>query len=162
MAFYVGNVKSLIGRAIVCVLCGTYEQIIQHLERELELNGLEGDNNQAITINATQPTYNRPNNQPFDISNIECHYCKEKGHFIRDCIKLKRKRERDQRNNGNPTNRQNYPPCDHCGYYNHPTEKCRRKPNPTPQNGDEQPTTSQATPPPGINKTILKNPLNLN
>ena len=141
---------------------GTYEQIIQHLERELELNGLEGDNNPAITINTTQNTYNRPPNQTFDISNVECHYCKEKGHFIRDCIKLQRKREREQRNYHNPPNRRNFPPCDHCGYYNHPTEKCRRKPTTQPPNNDEQPTTSQTTPQPAINKTILKSPLNLN
>ena len=31
-----------------CLENGTYEEIIQHLERELELNGLEGDNAPAI------------------------------------------------------------------------------------------------------------------
>ena len=78
---------------------GTYEEIVQHLERELELNGLEGDNAQAITISTTQ-NESRP---PRDLSNVDCYFCKEKGHFARDCPRLKKKKEKEQQN-GEPAN----------------------------------------------------------
>lgn len=31
------------------------------------------------------------------MSELSCKYCKEKGHFLKDCVKLMRKREREQR-----------------------------------------------------------------
>ena len=128
---------------------GTYEEIIQHLERELELNGLEGDNAPAITISATQNTYQKTQGQDFDISNLECRYCKEKGHFVRDCIKLKRKKERDERNGIDPNAKRTFPPCEHCGLTNHPSDKCRRiaNTNSSNTNNRDQPSTSRSQPP---------------
>ena len=35
---------------------GTYEQIVSHLERELELNGLEAPDEMPINGDATSPT----------------------------------------------------------------------------------------------------------
>ena len=87
---------------------GTYDEIVQHLERELELNGLEGDNAQAITISTTQNSESRP---PRDMSNVECYYCKEKGHFARDCPKLKKRKEKEQPNGETNKPKRSFPPC---------------------------------------------------
>ena len=103
---------------------GTYEEIVQHLERELELNGLEGDNAPAITISTTQNAESRP---PRDLSNVDCYFCKEKGHFARDCPRLKKRKERDQQE-GEPKPRRTFPPCGHCGLTNHSTERCYKNP----------------------------------
>ena len=86
---------------------GTYEEIVQHLERELELNGLEGDNAPAITISTIQNAESRP---PRDLSNVDCYFCKEKGHFARDCPRLKKRKERDQQE-GEAKPRRTFPPC---------------------------------------------------
>ena len=105
---------------------GTYDEIVQHLERELELNGLEGENAPAITINSTQNSSNTTDNKPFNMADAECRYCKEKGHFVRECERLKRKKERDLRNGIPPVERRTYPPCEHCGLTNHTSDRCRR------------------------------------
>ena len=144
---------------------GTYEEIIQHLERELELNGLEGDNAPAITINATQNTYQKTQEQNFDISNLECRYCKEKGHFVRDCIKLKRKKEKDERNGIDPNARRTFPPCEHCGLTNHSSDRCRRilNANSSNMNNRDQPSTSRAQPPnQNQDRSAINNPAHLN
>ena len=77
---------------------GTYEQIVRHLERELELNGLEADESfvktqmTAVkqqtnvqntksqpqnTKTKTKTTNTVPNNT---LQNNQCRYCKEEGH----------------------------------------------------------------------------------
>ena len=67
---------------------GTYEQIVSHLERELELNGLEApDGNAHIHCDATSPTaktLTRP--RP------TCHHCKKSGHYQNQCPQLKREK----------------------------------------------------------------------
>ena len=55
---------------------GTYEQIVTHLERKLELNGLEAPDEQQIDIvsqHATHINADRP--KP------TCHYCKKPGNY---------------------------------------------------------------------------------
>ena len=55
---------------------GTYEQIVWHLERESELNGLEApDESQinTVTQQAVKPNPEKPNQT--------CHYSKKPGHF---------------------------------------------------------------------------------
>ena len=51
---------------------GTYEQIVTHLERELELNGLEAPDEQQINIVSQHAT-----NSNADRPKPTCHYCKK-------------------------------------------------------------------------------------
>ena len=74
---------------------GTYDQIVAHLERELELSGLENDGELTIpTMTAVPPNDSQQNTEQ---TKVVCHYCKKPGHLIRDCRKRMRK-EQEQRN----------------------------------------------------------------
>ena len=133
---------------------GTYEQIVSHLERELELSGLEAPNEMPINTVAQQaPQQNSNKPRP------TCHHCKKPGQYQNQCRQLKR--EKDQtRNNTNSANNNNgsaqtnsnsnnnhnkvanntkgnninnqrnrrpkpvFPPGETCGRTNHSTEKC--------------------------------------
>ena len=128
---------------------GTYEQIVTHLEREFELNGLEAPDELPINNVSQQPT-NTNAHRP----KPKCHLCKKPGHYKNQCRLLKKQLEQteiDQNNpgnknsaantsnpNGNVNNNNNnknsnkaerkpktvYPPCETCGKTNHSTEKC--------------------------------------
>ena len=68
---------------------GTYDQMVAHLERELELRGLENDGELTIpTMIAVPPNKNQQNTEQ---TKIVCHYCKKPGHVVRDCRKMIRK-----------------------------------------------------------------------
>ena len=59
---------------------GTYEQIVTHLERELELNGLEApDELQIKTVSHNTVNANADKTKP------TCHYCKKPGHYKNQC-----------------------------------------------------------------------------
>ena len=61
---------------------GTYDQIVAHLERELELSGLENDGELTIpTMTAVPPKENQQNTEQ---TKVTFHYCKKPGHVIRD------------------------------------------------------------------------------
>ena len=128
---------------------GTYEQIVTHLERELELNGLEAPDELQINNVSQQPT-----NINADRPKPTCHQCKKPGHYRNQCRSMKKQREQTENNQNNPgkknsdTNTSNpnsnvnknnnnrnsnraerkpktvYPPCETCGKTNHSTEKC--------------------------------------
>ena len=110
---------------------GTYDQIVAHLERELDLSGLENDGELTIpTMIAIPPNENQQNTEQ---TKIVCHYCKKPGHVVRDCRKRIRK-ERKQRNdpfiqNMKPSTSKSFAPCPHCQRTNHPPEKCWSGPN---------------------------------
>ena len=55
---------------------GTYEQIVTHLERELELNGLEAPDELLINNVSQQPT-----NTKADRPKPTCHHCKKPGPY---------------------------------------------------------------------------------
>ena len=132
---------------------GTYEQIVSHLESELELNGLEAPDElpiNTVTQQAPQQNSNKP--RP------TCHHCKKPGHYQNQCRQLKREKDQTRNNthgahnnngsaqtNSNPNNnnkvanntkgsninnqrdRRSRPvflPCETCGRTNHSTEKC--------------------------------------
>ena len=126
---------------------GTYEEIVTHLERELELNGLEApDELQMNTVSQNTVNANADRTKP------TCHYCKKPGHWKNQCRLLKKQREQTQNNQNNPGNKNSdantsnrngnvnnndrnsnradrkpktvYPPCETCGKTNHSTEKC--------------------------------------
>ena len=130
---------------------GTYEQIVSHLERQLELNGLEASDD--IPINTvTQQAQQQNSNKP----KPTCHPCEKQGHYQNQCRQLKREKDQTRNktigannNNGsaqtnsNPNNkvanktkanninnqrnrrcRPDFPPCETCGRTNHSREKC--------------------------------------
>ena len=103
----------------------TYEEIVTHLERELELNGLEEGDDIPVPTMSTAPTATRPGtgllSSGFD-PNVTCNYCKKPGHVKDDCRKLKRKEEQ-RRNDGQDTKKE-YPKSPTCDKTNHPAERC--------------------------------------
>ena len=84
---------------------GTYEQIVTHLERELELNSLEyPDETQMITVMHKQQIEGNPDNA---------------GNIHSDT--------KDSNPNNNENDRKSrtlYPPCETCGKMNHSTKRC--------------------------------------
>ena len=102
-----------------------YEEIVTHLERELELNGLEEGDDIHVPTMSTAPTATRPGTGFLSSGidpNITCNYCKKPGHVKDDCRKLKRKEEQ-RRNEGQDTKKE-YPKCPTCDKTNHPAERC--------------------------------------
>ena len=103
----------------------TYEEIVTHLEQELELNGLEEGDDIPVPTMSTAPTATRPGTGLLSSGidpNITCNYCKKPGHVNDDCRKLKRKEEQ-RRNDGQDTKKE-YPKCPTCDKTNHPAERC--------------------------------------
>ena len=128
---------------------GTYEQIVTHLERELELNGLEAPDELPIN-NVSQ----QPRNTNADRPKPTCHHCKKPGHYRNQCRLLKKQREQTENNQNNPRNKNSvanisnpnsninntnnnknsnkaerkpetvYPPCETCGKTNHSADRC--------------------------------------
>ena len=76
----------------------TYEEIVTHLEGELELNGLEEGDDIPVPTMSTAPTTTRPG-QGLLSSGIDtgttCNYCKKPGHVIDECRKLKKRRNKN-------------------------------------------------------------------
>ena len=140
---------------------GTYEQIVSHLERELQLNGLEAPDEMQLNIVTQQATQ-----QNCEKPKPTCHHCKKPGHCRNQCRQLKREKDQTRNNtnsaehgnkknggaqtnsnpnykvsnntNANNTNMQRdrqprpvYPPCETCGRNNHSTEKCYLRANAT-------------------------------
>ena len=89
---------------------GTYDQIVKHLEREMELNGLEADEplvKTQMTVTKKEQTTEKTNKKQNDkakkqtpktvpdktLENDQCRYCKETGHMMTDCPKLAKRRK---------------------------------------------------------------------
>ena len=84
---------------------GTYEQILTHLERELELNSLEyPDETQMNTVMHKQQIEGNPDNA---------------GNINSDTNDSNPNNHKKNRNS-----RTFYPPCETCGKTNHSTERC--------------------------------------
>ena len=64
---------------------GTYELIVTHLEREIELNGLEAPDELSINNVSQQPTNNNANRPK-----PTCHYCEKPGHYKNQCRLLEK------------------------------------------------------------------------
>ena len=76
---------------------GTYEQIVTHLEKELEVNGLEApDGLQIKTVSHNTANANADWTKP------TCHYCKKPGHYTNQCRFSKKQREQTENNQNNP------------------------------------------------------------
>ena len=104
---------------------GTYEEIVAHLERELELNALEESDDLPIATMASASTSNNNllSNGINTNKDAQCSYCKSTGHFYKSCPKLKKKKELEDKNGKKPQ-RPTYPECPTCGKKNHPVERC--------------------------------------
>ena len=130
---------------------GTYEQILSHLEKDLELNGLEAPDEMPInTVRQQAPQQNSEKPKP------TCHHCQKPCYYENQCLQLKREKDQKRTNtnsasnnsgsaqtNSNPDNtvsnntkanntnnqrdrssRPGFPPGETCGRTNHSTEKC--------------------------------------
>ena len=106
---------------------GTYEEIVAHLERELELNALEESDDLPIATMASSSdkARNLLSNGINTNKNNQCSYCKAEDHFWKNCPKLKKKKESEAKNGKKPQ-RPTYPECPTCSKTNHPAEKCWR------------------------------------
>ena len=71
---------------------GTYEQIVTHLERELQLNGLEASDELQINTVSQQLT-----NTNADRPKQTCHHFKKPGHYKSQCRLLKKQREQTEK-----------------------------------------------------------------
>ena len=130
---------------------GTYKQIVTHLERELELNGLEAPGEQQINIVSQLATHIKA-----DRPKPTCHRCKKPRHYRNQCRLLKKQREQAENTQNNPGNRKSdankaipdnntnnknhinyrncnraerkpeivYPPSETCGKTNDSAERC--------------------------------------
>ena len=112
---------------------GTYDQIVKHLEREMELNGLEADEPLVKTqMTATKKEQNteKTNKKPNEktkkqtpktvpdktLKNNQCRYCKEAGHIMADCPKLAKRRKLEEDPNAAK--------CENCNTPGHEEENC--------------------------------------
>ena len=72
---------------------GTYEPILSHLEKELELNGLEApDEMQKDTVTQQASQQNSGKSKP------TCHHCKKLGHYRNQCPQLKPEKDPARKN----------------------------------------------------------------
>ena len=104
---------------------GTYEEIVAHLERELELNALEESDDLPMATMASAST-NNSNLLPNGINtnkDAQCSYCKATGHYYKSCLKLKKKKGMEYEN-GKKLQRPTYAECPTCGKKNHHVERC--------------------------------------
>ena len=81
---------------------GTYEQILSHLERELELNGLEAPDEMQLNTVMQQHTQQNPE-KPKPTS----HHCKKPSHYRNQCRQLKREKDQVQNNTDSAANNKN-------------------------------------------------------
>ena len=105
---------------------GTYDQLVAHLERKIELSGLENDGELTkFTMTAVPQNENQQNTEQ---TKVICHYCKKPGLVIQDCRKRMRKEQKQRKDpsiqNIKPLTSQSFAPCPHCQRTNHPPEKC--------------------------------------
>ena len=78
---------------------GTYEHIVSHLERELELKGLEAPDEMQLNTVVQQDTQ-----QNSEKPKPTCHHCKKPGHYQNQCRQLKREKDQVQNNTDSTAN----------------------------------------------------------
>ena len=106
---------------------GTYEEIVAHNERELELNALEELDDLPIVTIASASTSGRNllSNGIDTNKNAQCSYCKATGHFYENCPKFKKKKEMEDKNGKNRNAKHSHHvPYETCAKNNHRPEKC--------------------------------------
>ena len=81
---------------------GTFEQIVSHLERELELNGLEAPDEMQINTVTQQDSKRNP-----EKPKLTCHHCKNPGRYRNQCRQLKKEREQNDTDKNSAGNNKN-------------------------------------------------------
>ena len=79
-----------------------YEQIVSHLERELEMKSLEAPDEwqmNTVTQQATKPNSEKPN--------LTNHHCKKPRHYRAQCHQLKREKDHTQNKKNSAGNNEN-------------------------------------------------------
>ena len=105
---------------------GSYDEIVARLERQLELNALEESDDlpmASMTSSTTKAKKAKTVPSNVQMSDITCNYCKEKGHMVKDCEKLK-KEKKENSQQGKSTQKKINPKCGSFGKTNHPEERC--------------------------------------
>ena len=112
---------------------GTYDQIVKHLEREMELNGLEADETSVktqMTVTKKEQNTEKPTKKQNEkskaqtpktvpnktLKNDQCRYCKETGHMMADCPKLAKRRKLEEDPDAEK--------CQNCNTPGHEEENC--------------------------------------
>ena len=72
----------------------SFDEIVAHLERELELNALEESDELPMASMTSTVAKTKTVSSNAQMSDITCIYCKEKGHMVKDCKKLKKKKRK--------------------------------------------------------------------
>ena len=78
---------------------GTYEQIVPHLEKKLELNDSEAPEEMPINT-VTQQAPQQDSEKPKPTS----HHCKKSGHYQNQCRQLKQEKDQTRNNTKNANN----------------------------------------------------------
>ena len=69
-----------------------HDEIVAHLERELELNALEESDDLPMASMTSSTTKAKTVPSNVQMSDITCNYCKEKGHMVNGCEKLRKEK----------------------------------------------------------------------
>ena len=72
---------------------GSHDEIVAHLEKELELNALEESDDLPMVTMTSSTSKSKTPLSTGQMTDITCNYCKEKSHLVKDCKKLKKKRK---------------------------------------------------------------------
>ena len=97
----------------------SYETMVQHLEREMELNGLANPESTTFTGIHNVEHANTSNQERHPKTASTCFGCGHQGHLLRNC----RKTNRDKRNQKPPSNNIT-DPSETCGKLSHETKDC--------------------------------------
>ena len=112
---------------------GTYDQIVKHLKREIEPNGLEADKHLVktqLTVTKKEQNTEKPNQKRNDkakkqtpktvpdktVKNHQCRFCKDASHMKTDCPKLAKRRKLEEIPEA--------PKCSNCKTPGHDEENC--------------------------------------
>ena len=95
---------------------GTYEEIVAHLERKLELNALEESDDLPMATMASASTNNGNllSNSINTNKDAQCYFFKATGNYYKSCPKLKKKKKLEDKNGKKPK-RPTYQECPTCG-----------------------------------------------
>ena len=73
----------------------SHDEVVANLEKELELNALEESDDLTMATMTSSTTKQKSFLSNGLSSDITCNSCKGKGHVVKDCEKLKKKKEKD-------------------------------------------------------------------